>query len=388
MGALSRFRIIDLTRVRAGPACVRQFADHGAAVIKIEGPEGDGGMGGPRHGPDFQNLHRNKRCMTLNLKAPEGVAILRQLVERADVLVENFRPDVKDRLGIGYEAMRAVNPRLVYASISGFGEDGPYRMRPGFDQIAQGLGGLMSVTGAPGEGPMRAGIPVADLTAGQFAAQGIMIALLEREVSGEGQWVQANLLSSMISMMDFQAARWLMQQDVPAQAGNNHPTSIPTGVFATADGFINIAASGDKIFGRLCAVLHVPELRSDPDYATGAARSQHRDALGARIEAVTRTETSAVWVERLNAAEVPCGPIYSMDQVFADEQVKHLGMAAPVEHPALGAISIVGQAIKLSRTPAEIHTATAELGEHNGEILGELGYDEAAVDGLRTWGVI
>ena len=315
-GALSRFRILDLTRVRAGPACVRQFADHGASVIKVEAPEGDGGMGGPRHGPDFQNLHRNKRCMTLNMKSSEGIRILKQLAANSDVMVENFRPDVKDRLGIGYEAMRAVNPRLVYASISGFGEDGPYRMRPGFDQIAQGLGGIMSVTGAPGGGPMRAGIPVADLCAGQFAAQGIMIALLEREVSGQGQWVQANLLSSMISMMDFQAARWLMEQDVPGQAGNNHPTSIPTGVFATADGHINIAASGDKIFTRLCKALGVPDLAQEPDYATAAGRSKHRDALGKRIETITRMDSAAAWVERLNAAEVPCGPIYAMDQVF------------------------------------------------------------------------
>ncbi len=388
-GALSRFSILDLSRVRAGPACVRQFADHGAAVIKVEAPGvGDGGMGGARHGPDFQNLHRNKRCLTLDLKAAAGVDILKQLAARADVLVENFRPDVKDRLGIGYAAMRAVNPRLVYASISGFGEDGPYRMRPGFDQVAQGLGGLMSVTGAPGEGPMRAGIPIADLAAGQFAAQGIMIALLERESSGEGQWVQVNLLASMISMMDFQAARWLMQQDVPGQAGNNHPTSIPTGVFATADGFINIAASGNRIFGRLCAVLHVPELRQHPDFATDAARSSNRDALGARIDAITRTDTSAAWVERLNAAEVPCGPIYAMDQVFADEQVRHLKMAQAVEHPALGRISIVGQPIKLSRTPAKVATATAELGEHNDAILAELGYDPAAIAGLRADGVI
>ena len=387
-GALSRFHIVDLSRVRAGPSCVRQFADHGASVIKVEGPEGDGGMGGPRHGPDFQNLHRNKRCMTLDLKAPAGVAILKQLVARADVLVENFRPDVKDRLGIGYAAMRAVNPRLVYASISGFGEDGPYRMRPGFDQIAQGLGGLMSVTGAPGAGPMRAGIPVADLCAGAFAAQGIMIALLEREVSGQGQWVQANLLASMIAMMDFQAARWLMDQDVPGQAGNNHPTSIPTGVFATADGYINIAASGDKIFGRLCVALGAPGLAQEPEYATADARSANRDALGERIEAFTRTDSSAVWVERLNAAEVPCGPIYAMDQVFADPQVQHLRMAAPVEHPVLGPVEIVGQPIKLSRTPAEIRTATAELGEHNDAILAELGYDAAAIAGLRRDGVV
>jgi formyl-CoA transferase len=368
-GALARFKIIDLTRVRAGPTCVRQFADHGAKVIKIEGPKGDGGMGGPRHGPDFQNLHRNKRCMTLDLKSPLGVEVLRRLVAQSDVLVENFRPDVKDRLGIGYETMKAVNPRLVYASISGFGEDGPYRMRPGFDQIAQGMGGIMSVTGLPGQGPVRAGIPVADLTAGLFAAQGIMIALLEREISGEGQWVQASLLASQIAMMDFQAARWLMKHEVPGQAGNNHPTSIPTGVFATSDGHINIAASGSTMFKRLCQCLDLPDLMHDPAYATDAA-------------------TAAAWVERLNAAEVPCGPIYKMDEVFADPQVKHLGMAQPVQHKTMGQIEIVNQAIKLNRTPAKLETAIGEPGEDNDAILHELGYGDAAIAAMRQDGVI
>ena len=289
-GALSRFKVLDLTRVRAGPTCVRQFADHGAQVIKVEAPgAGDGGMGGPRHGPDFQNLHRNKRCITLDLKHDRGREVLMRLAAWADVLVENFRPDVKDRLGIGYEAVRAVNPRLVYASISGFGEDGPYRMRPGFDQIAQGMGGLMSVTGAPGAGPMRVGIPVADLTAGLFAAQGIMTALLEREVSGQGQWVQVSLLAAQIAMMDFQAARYLMEGDVPGQAGNNHPTSIPTGVFATLDGHVNIAASGGVIWVRLARALGLEALLDDPRFATGASRLQNRDDLNGRIEAVTRT---------------------------------------------------------------------------------------------------
>ena len=294
-GPLARFRVLDLTRVRAGPTCVRQLADWGADVIKVEAPEGDGGLGGAREAGDFQNLHRNKRSIAIDLKAADGLALLHRLVESSDVLVENFRPDVKDRLGFGVAAMRALNPRLVYASISGFGQDGPYARRPGFDQIAQGMGGLMSITGLPGQGPMRVGIPVADLTAGLFCAQGILIALLERESSGEGQWVQSNLLSAQIAMLDFQAARYLVDGEVAGQAGNDHPTLIPTGVFATADGHINIAAVGDPIYRRTCEALGVAVLADDPRFATQAARSRNRAALNAALEAVTRTRPSAEW---------------------------------------------------------------------------------------------
>ncbi|HEY0206721.1 MAG TPA: CaiB/BaiF CoA-transferase family protein [Acetobacteraceae bacterium] len=386
-GALSRFKVLDLTRVRAGPTCVRQFADFGADVVKVETPgAGDGGLGGPRLGSDFQNLHRNKRFITLDLKHSLGKEALFRLAAGSDVLVENFRPDVKDRLGIGYDAMRAVNPRLVYASISGFGEDGPYRMRPGFDQIAQGMGGLMSVTGAPGGGPMRVGIPVADLTAGLFAAQGIMAALLEREASGLGQWVQVSLLAAQIAMMDFQAARYLMEGEVPGQAGNNHPTSIPTGVFATTDGYVNIATSGNAIWARLAAALGLEALVDDLRFDTGGARQRNRDELNRLIEDVTRTRSSAGWVEALEAAGVPCGPVYSMDQVFADPQVRHLGMAPKVPHPELGEVALVGQAIKLSRTPAELRTATAALGQHTEDVLRELGYSAGEIAAMRAEG--
>ncbi len=307
-GPLARFKVIDLTRVRAGPTAVRQLADWGADVIKIEAPEGDAGLGGERHGPDFQNLQRNKRSLTLNLKAPEGLAVLKRLAAQADVVVENYRPDVKFRLGVDYESLKAINPRIVYASISGFGQDGPYRDRPGFDQIAQGMGGLMSITGEPGRGPMRVGIPVADLTAGIFAAMGILIALLEREQSGEGQWVKSSLLGAQISMLDFQAARWTIGKEVPGQAGNNHPTSIPTGVFATVDGHINIAAAGDDIYRRLCKALGADHLAADPLFATGQTRSDNRDALNEAIEAITRGKTSADWIEALNQRRRPLRP--------------------------------------------------------------------------------
>jgi crotonobetainyl-CoA:carnitine CoA-transferase CaiB-like acyl-CoA transferase len=390
-GPLSRFKVLDLTRVRAGPTCVRQLADWGAQVIKIEAPAslgGDEGLGGPRHGPDFQNLHRNKRSLTLDLKNPDGLAIFKRLATEADVVVENYRPDVKHRLGIDYESLKPINPRLVYASISGFGQDGPYRERPGFDQIAQGMGGLMSITGLPGQGPVRAGIPIADLTAGIFCAQGILIALLEREVSGEGQWVQSSLLGAEIAMLDFQAARYLMKGEVPGQAGNNHPTSIPTGVFKTTDGYINIAASGTEIYRRFCQAVGAPQLFEDPDYATDEARSVNRDALNARIEAITLTRPSTDWVERLNQAGVPCGPIYRMNEVFADPQVRHLGIAQPVEHPTLGRIELVGQAVTLSRTPSRLRTATAEAGEHTDAVLEELGCAPAEIAALRERKVI
>ncbi len=387
-GPLARFKVIDLSRVRAGPTAVRQLADWGANVIKVESPEGDGGMGGERHGPDFQNLHRNKRSMTLNLKSPEGVEILRRLVSEADVLVENYRPDVKFRLGIDYETLRPVNPRLVYASISGFGQDGPYRERPGFDQIAQGMGGLMSITGLPGQGPVRVGIPVADLTAGIFCAMGILIALLEREQSGQGQWVQSSLLSAQIAMLDFQAARWTIGQEVPGQAGNDHPTSIPTGVFPTSDGYMNIGAAGEAIYQRFCKVIDAPELAADPDFATNANRSKNRARLNEAISAITRNRTTSEWIDLLNEAGVPCGPIYKMNEVFADPQVKHLNITRRVQHKVLGDVEVVGQAVELSRTPWSVRSATPEPGEHTDQILRELGYGTAEIADLRQRKVI
>ena len=386
---LSRFKVLDLTRARSGPTCVRQLADWGADVVKIEAPnpEGDGDNGG-RKSSDFQNLHRNKRSMTLNLKAPEGRTIFLQLVETADVVVENYRPRVKDRLGIDYDSLKSVNPRIVLGSISGFGQDGPYADRPGFDQVAQGMGGLMSVTGHPGKGPVRAGTAIADITAGLYCAMGIMAALLEREMSGEGQWVDSSLLAAQVAVMDFQAARWTVDREVAPQAGNDHPLYMPTGMFETRDGFLNIAASGDEMFSRLCMALGIEELLEDPRFADGPARGKNRAELNEAIADVTRTATTAEWVERLNRRSVPSGPVYTFDQTFADPQVRHIGMAAPVEHPTRGRIELVGQPVRFHRTPWRMRNACPEMGEHTDAILTGLGYSEEEIQALRKRDVL
>ena len=387
--ALSRFRVLDLTRARAGPTAARQLADLGADVIKIEErPKEAFGLGGPRHGPDFQNLHRNKRSLTLNLKDPDGVAIFMRLAAGADVIVENYRPGVKHRLGIDYESIRAINPRIVYGSISGFGQDGPYADRPGVDQIAQGMGGLMSITGLPGQGPVRVGVPIADLTAGMYLSIGILTALVDREVTGEGQWVHTSLLEAQIAMLDFQAARWTIGNEVPPQAGNNHPTGIPTGVFETADGHINIAAGGEHLFARLCRALGAEAFLDDPRFHDGHARFKNRDTLNEAIAVYTREAPSAHWVELLNEAGVPCGPIYAVDETFADPQVRHLDMTKAVSHPVLGEVNVVDHAVNMSRTPPEMRRASPEPGEHTEEVLLEAGYSAAEIEDFRARSVV
>src|SRR5258707_5114451 len=389
--ALARLRILDLSRVRAGPTCVKQFADFGADVIKIESPPGvdpNEGMGGPRDGPDMQNLHRNKRSMTLNLKLAESREVLARLVKTADVVVENFRPDVKFRLGIDFDSLNKINPRIVLASISGFGQDGPYRDRPGFDQIAQGMSGLMGVTGDPGGKPMRSGAAIADVAAGLYAALGVMTALLERESSGKGQWVQSSLLQAGIGLLDFQAARYVMKGEVPPQMGNDHPTSMPTSAYRTADGYINVACSGEGMWKRLCNVLGREDLLAVPDFKGNEQRSINRAKLNEVLNESFISRDSKSWIEELNGAGVPCGPIYKMDEVFADPQVRHLGAAAEVKHPRLGEFKLLSQAARLSRTPAAIVAATPELGQHTDEILQELGYKANEISSLRSKGAI
>ena len=388
---LAQIKVLDLTLHRAGPTCARQLADWGADVIKIETPGGAKGdaIGASRNGADYQNLHRNKRAMTLNLKSDEGRAIFLKLAETADVVIENYRSDVKHRLGIDYDTVSKINPRIIYGSISGFGQDGPDATRPGVDQIAQGMGGLMSITGEPGRGPMRVGIPIADLTAGIFLSQGILLALIQRAETGKGQWVQTSLLQAEIFMLDFQAARWLIEGDVAKQAGNDHPTAIPTGVFPTADGHINIAASGDALWARFCETIGAPALLSHPEHASGELRSRNRKALNERIAAITKSRPSAHWVKLLNDAGVPCGPINSIDQTFAEPQVRHLGIAKAVHHPELGNIQVVGQPVVLTNAPQpDEYRPTPALGQNTDEIVKGLGYDAKAIAELRSHGVI
>ncbi len=389
--ALKHLKILDLTRVRAGPTCVRFFADFGAEVLKVESPDGveaNEGVIGGRDNYDNLNLHRNKRSLTLNFKEPEGLEILYRLVKDADVVVENFRPDVKHRLKIDYETLSKINPRIIMGSISGFGQDGPYANRAGFDQIAQGMGGLMSITGIPGQGPVRAGIAVSDSTAGNYAAIGILVALLEREQSGKGQWVQSNLLQSMIGLCDFQAARYLVDHDIPPQAGNDHPFSTPMGVYQSGDGYFNLGASGNGQYYALCDVLNRPDLRDDSELQTLKGRTSRREFVNNELNKEFVKQTTSYWIEKLNEKSIPCGPIYNMAEVFQDAQVEHLGVAVKVTDPKRGPIELVATPIKLSRTPAAVSFTLHAKGADNLELLQSLGYSEDDIKKLQEKKVI
>jgi formyl-CoA transferase len=386
---LEGITVLDLTLARAGPTCVRHLADWGADVIRIEPPAQGEDEVGRRDGFDFQNLHRNKRAIQLNLKSEAGLEMFMKMVEKADVIVENMRAEVKHRLGVSYDDVRKVNPRIVYGSISGFGQTGPYGKRAGVDQIVQGMGGLMSITGLPGQGPVRVGIAIADLTAGNLLALAITMALFDRTRTGVGKWVHTSLLESIIFMLDFQASRWLMRGEVAKQAGNDHPTGTPTGVFPTSDGHINIAAAGERVWLRCCDALGHPEWKDKVEWNTRQKRTQDRKAVNDAISAITKHKPSAHWVEVMEAAGVPCGPIYSIDQTFADPQVQHLGMAAPVTHPQRGEFKIVASPINMHQTQKKIRRPTPDRGEHTDEVLRAfVGCSDAELKDLRGQGVI
>ncbi len=393
-GPLSHIRVLDLTHARAGPSAVRLLSDWGADVIKIEQPLDPASQGrgvtGARRGPDEQNLHRNKRSLTLNLKDPDGLAVFMALTESADVVVENFRSEVKHRLGVDFEALKAVNPAIIYASISGFGQDGPYGTRAGVDQIVQGMSGLMSVTGEPGQGPMRVGIAISDTSAGMFLGQGILLALLHRERTGEGQWVHTSLLESMMCKLDFQGARYTMNGEVPEQQGNDHPYQSPMGTFRSLDGLVNIAAPSQRLWERFCQALNAKDLFDRPEYRGGRDRRERKVQLKIDINAVTEQHTTAELVEMLNAVGVPCGPINNIGEGFEDAQVQHLKMAKPAPHAQLGDLNLIRSPINLSGFPQaeRFDHAAPDPGADSEELLQELGLDRARINELREKGVI
>ena len=382
---LARFKVVDLTTVRSGPTCTKILADFGAGVLRVERP---GGEGRERVFYDAADLHRNKRSVAINLQDERGVAILKRLVTHADVVVENYRPDVKHRLGIDYETLSRENPRLIYASISGFGQDGPYRDRPGYDQIVQGMSGLMWLTGTEESAPLRVGIPIGDLLAGYFAAMGILLALLEREVSGRGQKVETSLLEALAGSLSFQAAKYVNTGEVPLPVGNHHPLTAPMGVYRARDGYFNLAVGNDDMWRRFCKALDLPALADDPRFAGAPGRVKHRAEMDRTLNEVFRTRIAAEWVEALNAAGVAGGPIYTVDQVFADPQVRLAGLVREAANAAWGPHKVIGLPVHLSRTPAAVETGAPMTGEHTREILAALGYDAAAVEALLAAGVI
>lgn len=390
---LSGIRVVDLTRVLAGPFCSMLLADMGAEVTKIEIPgEGDTvrRAGAIRDGLSwyFAAFNRNKRSLTLNLREEEGREVLAKLVAQSEVLVENFRPGVLARMGFDEARLKSLNPSLVYCNISGFGDSGPYRDRPSFDFIAQAMSGLMSVTGERGGMPLRVGPPVSDLLAGLYGALGICAALLAREKSGKGEKVGASLLSSAIGVLGFFAANYFATGELPERTGNDHSIVAPYGLFRTKDGEIAIAPSGEISYRRLKDTLELPQLDEDPDFRTNALRLQNRDKINALVESRLKTETSDYWIQRLNAAGVPCDRVKNLAEVFADPQVKDQEMAIEAEHPGHGRVRMLGFPLKFRDRPCRLRLPAPELGADSERVLEELGYSAAEIASLRGKGIV
>lgn len=397
MEPLRDIRILDLSRVLSGPFCSMQLADMGAEVIKVEAPgQGDDTR---RFGPPFQggesayflSINRNKRSITVNLKHREGRAIIEGLIERSDVLVENFRPGTMARLGLSYEEVAKRNPRLIYASISGFGHAGEERFsrQPGYDLLIQGLGGIASLTGEPDGPPMKNGVSIADLVAGLYAVQGILLALYAREKTGRGQQIDISMLDAQVSLLTYQAAIAFMTGESPGRMGNRHPTIVPYETFRVADGYFNLAIGNDRLWQRFCAAIGREDLSSDPDFSTNADRVRNRDRLVPILEGIMARRTCAEWTAILDDAGVPGGPILSVGEVLDHPQVRAREMVVEVEHPTLGSLPLTGIPVKLSETPGSIRRPPPRLGEHTEEVLEELlGYDREKIGELRASGAI
>ena len=383
---LKPYTVLDLTIARAGPTAARLLADWGANVVRVEAPRTGRGLTGARRGPDEQNLHRNKRSATIDLKSAAGHQAFMRLVERSDVIVENFRADVKHRLKIDYASVREVNPAIIYASISGFGQEGPYSERAGVDQIVQGMSGLMSVTGTEESGPLRVGIAISDTSAGMFLGQGILLALLHRQRTGEGQWVHTSLLEAMLNKLDFQGARYTMLGDVPQPQGNDHPTATPMGTFACADGLVNIAASSDRMWQDFCRAVEAPRLLEAEAYKSFGGRRKHKAQIRRDMEAAMAGFTVAELVRRLNAVGVPCGPIHDIAQGFDNPQAQFLKMKKPAPHRELGDLQLIRSPINLSRCPQpdRFDRAAPDPGQDTREVLAEFGFSAEEIDSLAA----
>jgi len=385
---LKGIKVLDLTRALAGPYCTMLLADYGAEVIKVELPgTGDDTRGwGPPfvegESAYFMSINRNKKSLTLDMKNTKSKDILERMIKQSDIIVENFRPGAADRLGLGYEQVKKINPKIIYCSISGFGQDGPYRELPGFDQTLQGMGGMMSITGEPDGPPMKVGVAIADISGGMFAGFGIMLALFHREKTGKGQWVDTSLLDSQIAWLTYRAGEFFASGKLPEKVGSGHPMIVPYQAFKAKDEYINIAAGNDQLWKRFCKVINMENIMDDPKFVTNAKRVENRKELIAILSKIIETKTGAEWLKLLEDAGIPAGPIYTLDKLFSDPQVLHRKMVVELAHPKAGKIKVTGVPVKLSDAPGEITAPPPLLGQHNKEVLKDLGYSAEEIEKL------